>query len=81
MRLFEDIARQINEIRVEAKAQQPPDLVLDKTVKELVNSVYGKIAQSVAGMRIIQDDRVSVASSTPSTARPTGWVRAPSPTP
>jgi hypothetical protein len=57
IRLFEDIARQIGEIRVEAKAQQPPDFVLDKTVKELVNSVYGKIAQSVAGMRIIQDDR------------------------
>jgi hypothetical protein len=59
IRLFEDIARQIGEIRVEAKAQQPPDLVLDKTVKELVNSVYGKIAQSVAEMRIIQDDRGS----------------------
>ena len=59
IRLFEDIARQIGEIRAEAKAQQPPDLVLDKTVKELVNSVYGKIAQSVAGMRIIQDDRDS----------------------
>ena len=59
IRLFEDIARQIGEIRLEAKAQQPPDLVLDKTVKELVNSVYGKIAQSVAGMRIIQDDRGS----------------------
>jgi hypothetical protein len=59
IRLFEDIARQIGEIRVEAKAQQPPDHVLDKTVKELVNSVYGKIAQSVAGMRIIQDDRSS----------------------
>ena len=59
IRLFEDIARRIGEIRVEAKAQQPPDLVLDKTVKELVNSVYGKIAQSVAGMRIIQDDRGS----------------------
>ena len=55
--MFEDIARQVGEIRAEAKAQQPPDLVLDKTVKELVNSIYGKIAQSVAGMRIIQDDR------------------------
>ena len=30
--------------------------MLDKTVKEIVNSIYGKIAQSVAGMRIIQDD-------------------------
>jgi hypothetical protein len=59
IRLFEDIARQIGEIRIEAKAQQPPDHVLDKTVKELVNSIYGKIAQSVAGMRIIQDDRGS----------------------
>jgi hypothetical protein len=59
IRLFEDIARQIGEIRIEAKAQQPPDIILDKTVKELVNSVYGKIAQSVAGMRIIQDDRRS----------------------
>ena len=39
IRLFEDIARQVGEIRAEAKAQQPPDLVLDKTVKELVNSV------------------------------------------
>ena len=57
IRLFEDIARQIGEIRAEAKAQQPPDLVLDKTVKEIVNSVYGKIAQSVAGMRIIKDER------------------------
>jgi hypothetical protein len=57
IRLFEDLARQVGHIRAEAKAQQPPDVVLDKTVKELINSVYGKIAQSVAGMRIIQDDR------------------------
>ena len=56
IRLFEDIARQVGEIRAAAKAQQPPDLVLDKTVKELVNSIYGKLAQSVAGMRIIPDD-------------------------
>ena len=39
IRLFEDIARQVGEIRTAAKAQQPPDLVLDKTVKELVNSI------------------------------------------
>ena len=56
IRLFEDIARQIGEIRAAAKALEPPDLVLDKTVKELVNSIYGKIAQSVASMRIIKDD-------------------------
>ena len=54
--MFEDIARQIGEIRAAAKALEPPDLVLDKTVKELVNSIYGKIAQSVAAMRIIKDD-------------------------
>jgi hypothetical protein len=35
---------------------QPPDLMLDKTVKEMVNLIYGKLAQSVAGMRIIKDD-------------------------
>ena len=57
IRLFEDITRLVGKIRAEAKAQQPPDLVLDKIVKEIGNSVYGKIAQGVAGTRIIQDDR------------------------
>jgi len=56
IRLFEDITRLVGEIRAEAKALDPPDLVLDKTVKEIGNSVYGKIAQSVAGMRVIKDD-------------------------
>ena len=56
IRLFEDITRLIGEIRAEAKAMQPPDMVLDKTVKEMGNSVYGKIAQAVAGMRVIKDD-------------------------
>jgi hypothetical protein len=56
IRLFEDVTRKVGAIRAEAKAMQPPDLVLDKTVKEMVNSIYGKLAQSVAGMRIIKDD-------------------------
>ena len=49
VRMFEDIARQVGEIRAEAKARRPPDLVLDKPVKELVNSIYGKIGQSLPG--------------------------------
>ena len=56
IRLFEDITRLVGTIRAEAKAQVPPDLVLDKLVKEVGNSVYGKIAQAVAGMRVIKDD-------------------------
>ena len=34
----------------------PPDVVLDKAVKEIGNSIYGKLAQGVAGTRIIKDD-------------------------
>ena len=56
IRLFEDITRRIGEIRAEAKATEPPDLVLDKLVKEIGNSIYGKVAQAVAGTRIIKDD-------------------------
>jgi hypothetical protein len=56
IRLFEDITRRIGAIRVEAKALDPPDMVLDKLVKEIGNSVYGKIAQAVAALRIIKDD-------------------------
>ena len=51
---FEGITRRINAIRREAKAQG--DTILDNTVKEIGNSVYGKIAQGVANMRLIQDD-------------------------
>ena len=56
IRLFEDITRLIGAIRAEAKAMEPPDVVLDKAVKEIGNSIYGKIAQGVAGTRIIKDD-------------------------
>ena len=42
--------------QAEAKALEPPDLVLDKLVKEIGNSIYGKIAQAVASTRIIKDD-------------------------
>ena len=56
IRLFEDITRRIGEIRREAKAMEPPDLVLDRLVKEIGNSVYGKVAQAVACTRIIKDD-------------------------
>ena len=38
IRLFEDITRRVGEIRAEAKAREPPDLVLDKLVKEIGNS-------------------------------------------
>ena len=56
IRLFEDITRRVGEIRAEAKARDPPDMVLDKLVKEIGNSIYGKVAQAVAGTRIIKDD-------------------------
>ena len=56
VRLFEDITRLIGAIRAEAKARDPPDIVLDKLVKEMGNSIYGKIAQGVAGTRIVKDD-------------------------
>ena len=56
IRLFEDITRRVGEIRAEAKARDPPDLVLDKLVKEIGNSIYGKVAQAVASTRIIKDD-------------------------
>ena len=56
IRLFEDITRRVGEIRAEAKALDPPDLVLDKLVKEIGNSIYGKVAQAVASTRIIKDD-------------------------
>ena len=56
IRLFEDITRLIGEIRAEAKTMTPPDMVLDKTAKEIGNSIYGKIAQAVAGTRVIKDD-------------------------
>jgi hypothetical protein len=55
-RLFEDITRRIGAIRVEAKALEPPDMVVDKLVKEIGNSVYGKVAQAVASTRVIKDD-------------------------
>ena len=48
VRLFEDITRRVGEIRAEAKARDPPDMVLDKLVKEIGNSIYGKVAQAVA---------------------------------
>jgi hypothetical protein len=56
VRLFENITRLIGKIRREAKDTVPPDEVLDKLVKEVGNSLYGKLAQGVAGTRIIQDD-------------------------
>ncbi len=56
VRLFENITRLIGKIRREAKDTVPPDEVLDKLVKEIGNSMYGKLAQGVAGTRIIQDD-------------------------
>ena len=56
VRLFEDITRRVGEIRAEAKARDPPDMVLDKLVKEIGNSIYGKVAQAVASTRIIKDD-------------------------
>jgi hypothetical protein len=51
--LFEDIVRQVGTIRAAAKTAQ--DVVLDRTVKELVNSIYGKLAQGVVDTRIIPD--------------------------
>jgi hypothetical protein len=56
VRPFERTTRQINEIRARAKAVK--DVVLDKTVKEIGNSLYGKLAQAVASRRIIPDDVV-----------------------
>jgi hypothetical protein len=56
VRPFEGFTRRINEVR--AKAQATNDTVLNKTVKEIGNSLYGKIAQAVASLRIIQDDVV-----------------------
>jgi hypothetical protein len=56
IRLFEDITRRIGAIRREAKAMEPPDEVLDRLVKDIGNSVYGKVAQAVASTRIIKDD-------------------------
>jgi hypothetical protein len=53
---FEGLTRRINQIRARAKASG--DKVLDKTVKEIGNSAYGKIAQAVASRRVIQDDIV-----------------------
>jgi hypothetical protein len=57
LRPFEGFTRRINEIR--AGAKQAKDLVLDKTAKEIGNSLYGKIAQAVASQRVIPDDVVS----------------------
>ena len=54
VRLFEGITCDINRIRRAAKAAG--DTVLDKTVKEVGNSIYGKLAQAVANKRIIEDD-------------------------
>jgi DNA polymerase type B, organellar and viral len=56
LRPFEGFTRRINEIR--AGAKQARDLVLDKTAKEIGNSLYGKIAQAVASQRVIPDDIV-----------------------
>jgi hypothetical protein len=56
IRLFEDITRRVGAVRAEAKALEPPDMVVDKLVKEIGNSVYGKVAQAVAGTRVIKDD-------------------------
>jgi hypothetical protein len=56
LRPFEGFTRRINEIR--AGAKQAGDLVLDKTAKEIGNSLYGKIAQAVASQRVIPDDIV-----------------------
>ena len=56
LRPFEGFTRRINEIR--AVAKQAKDLILDKTAKEIGNSLYGKIAQAVASQRIIPDDVV-----------------------
>jgi hypothetical protein len=55
-RPFEGFTRRINEIR--AAAKQAGDLVLDKTAKEIGNSLYGKIAQAVASQRVIPYDVV-----------------------
>jgi hypothetical protein len=56
LRPFEGFTRRINEIR--ASAKQAKDVVLDKTAKEIGNSLCGKIAQAVASQRIIPDDIV-----------------------
>jgi hypothetical protein len=56
VRPFESFTRRINEIRARAKAAT--DVILDKTVKEIGNSLYGKLAQAVASRRIIPDDVV-----------------------
>jgi hypothetical protein len=56
VRPFESFTRRINEIRARAKAAK--DAVLEKTVKEIGNSLYGKLAQAVASRRIIPDDVV-----------------------
>ena len=56
IRLFEDITRQVGEIRAEAKAQEPPDLVLDKTRQGNRQFHLWQDRASVAGTRIIKDD-------------------------
>jgi hypothetical protein len=56
LRPFEGFTRRVNEVR--AGAKQAKDVVLDKTAKEIGNSLYGKIAQAVASQRVIPDDVV-----------------------
>jgi hypothetical protein len=56
VRPFEGFTRRINEVRAAAKMANDP--ILDKTAKEIGNSLYGKIAQAVASQRIIPDDLV-----------------------
>lgn len=56
IRPLEGFTRHINEIR--ARAVAASDTVKATTMKEIGNSAYGKIAQAVASMRVIQDDAV-----------------------
>ena len=56
IRPLEGYAQMINQLRAEAKAAG--DAIREQTLKEIGNSGYGKAAQAVASMRVIQDDIV-----------------------
>jgi hypothetical protein len=56
IRPLEGYARRINDLR--ARAEADGDKVRATILKEIGNSGYGKFAQAVASMRVIQDDIV-----------------------
>ena len=56
IRLFEDITRRVGEIRAEAKARNRPTWCSTSWSRKSEIQLYGKLAQAVAGTRIIKDD-------------------------